>query len=111
MLTVDGLAESVPSKLKRPAVSVEGFSGSVIGIGSNACSKNSRMCGLIMVSSGMLCKVIHAKRLPFFVDVLPFPETEEAGDDVVLADPVGSNDAEAGVDSCCCKSSWIVLDS
>jgi hypothetical protein len=37
------------------------------GIGSNVCSRKSKMCGLIMVSSGILCNVIHANRLAFFV--------------------------------------------
>ena len=29
------------------------------------------MCGLMIVSLGMLCSVIQANMLPFFVDILP----------------------------------------
>jgi hypothetical protein len=62
--------------MNRPEFSVAdvevGFdSVAVIGIGSNACSRNSKMCGLMIVSSGMLCNVIQAKRLPFLFDILP----------------------------------------
>lgn len=37
------------------------------GMGSNVCSRNSKMCGLIMVSSGTLCRVIHANSEAFFI--------------------------------------------
>ena len=65
--------EDDPSKLKTPAMppfSLDdtGFdSGKVIGIGSRACSRNCKICGLMIVSSGMLCNVIHANKLPFLV--------------------------------------------
>lgn len=39
----------------------------LLGIGSKVCSRKSKMCGLIIVSSGMLCKVIQAKRQAFFM--------------------------------------------
>lgn len=38
-----------------------------VGIGSRVCSKNSSICGLIMVSSGMLCKVIQANNEAFLI--------------------------------------------
>ena len=36
-----------------------------VGMGARACSRNSRMVGVMMVSSGMLCSVIHAVSVPF----------------------------------------------
>lgn len=39
----------------------------LVGIGSRVCSRNSSMCGLTMVSSGMLCKVIQANRAAFLL--------------------------------------------
>lgn len=38
----------------------------LIGMGSKVCSKNSKMCGLIVVSSGTLCSVIQANKDAFF---------------------------------------------
>jgi hypothetical protein len=36
-------------------------------MGSRVCSRKSRICGEIIVSSGMLCNVIQAKREAFFM--------------------------------------------
>ena len=45
-----------------------------VGMGSRACSRNSNMLGVIMVSSGILCKVIQADNwallAPYFLPVI-----------------------------------------
>ena len=43
-----------------------------VGMGSRACSRNSKMLGVIIVSSGILCKVNHADKVALFApDFLP----------------------------------------
>ncbi len=41
-----------------------------VGIGASACSRNSRMVGVMMVSSWILCKVIQAVRVAFLLLLL-----------------------------------------
>jgi p-aminobenzoyl-glutamate transporter AbgT len=45
-----------------------------VGMGSRACSRNSNMLGVIMVSSGILCKVNQADNwallAPYFLPVI-----------------------------------------
>ena len=45
-----------------------------VGMGSRACSRNSNMFGVIIVSSGMLCKVSHADNVallaPYFLPII-----------------------------------------
>lgn len=55
----------------------------LLGIGSRVCSKNSSMCGLMIVSSGMLCSVIHANRdaflVPTFLEVVVWGDGTSSG--------------------------------
>lgn len=55
------------SLLNVPGVGVE---KAFVGMGSSVCSRNSRMCGLMMVSSGMLCTVIQANSAAFLDAIL-----------------------------------------
>ena len=54
-----------------------------VGMGSNACSRNSKMLGVMMVSSGILCNVIQADKVAFlappFLEVIQLESLEAEG--------------------------------
>lgn len=60
-----------------PGVGME--NDAFVGIGSRVCSRNSRIWGLMMVSSGILWSVIQANKAAFFVAIMRAPTTLGGG--------------------------------
>ena len=69
----------------------------LIGIGSNVCSKNSRICGLIIVSSGILWRVIQANKLAFLVLDFLNAVTDEGLSKLLSDDTRGDTDSSGSV--------------
>jgi hypothetical protein len=73
------------------------------GMGSSVCSRNSKMCGLMMVSSGTLWSVIQAKSDAFLMPALRCPGVVPPP---LLAESWGG----VGVPPNCKSSKLVLLD-